>query len=118
MIKDFEEFQTAGKENLEAAVASATAMTKGFQDIASEVADYSRKSFEDSTAVFEKAVAAKSIDKALEVQTDFAKTAYEAYIGQVTKIGELYVAAAKEAYKPFEGHAAQFAGKTASKKSA
>ncbi len=115
MIKDFDELQAAGKDNLEAAVASATAMTKGFQDIASEVADFSRKSFEDSTTLVEKAMSAKSMDKALEVQSDFAKGAYETYMGRVTKISELYVAAAKEAYKPFEGQFAQFSGKTSSK---
>jgi phasin family protein len=111
MIKDFDQFQTIGKDNFEATVASATALTKGFQEIATEVADFSRKSFEDSTAVVEQAFAAKSIDKALEVQTDFAKGAYEAYVGQVAKIGEIYLNAAKEAYKPFEGHMAQFTGK-------
>jgi hypothetical protein len=118
MIKDFEDLQTVGKENFEAATASATAMTKAFQDIAVEVADYQRKSFEDGTAVFEKALAAKSIDKALEVQTDFAKGAYEAYLGRVAKIGEIYLAAAKEACKPFEGTMAQFTGKTSTRKSA
>ncbi len=111
MIKDFDQFQTIGKDNFEATVASATALTKGFQEIATEVADFSRKSFEDSTAVVEKAFAAKSVDKALEVQTDFAKGAYEAYVGQMTKIGEMYMNAAKEAYKPFEGQFAQFTGK-------
>ncbi len=116
MIKNFEEIQTAGKENLEAAVASASALTKGFQEIATEVADYSRKSFEDGSAVFEKAAAAQSIDKAFEVQSEFAKTAYEAYVGRVTKIGELYMNAAKEAYKPFEGQLGQFAGKDTPKK--
>ena len=82
---------------------AATALTKGFQEIATEVADYSRKSFEESTAVVEKAFAAKSFDKAIEVQTDFAKGAYEAYVGQIAKIGEMYMNTAKEAYKPFEG---------------
>ena len=46
MIKSFENFQAFGKEGFEAYVASATAMTKGFQTIAGEMADYSRKSFE------------------------------------------------------------------------
>jgi len=111
MIKDFDQFQAIGKDNFEASVTAATALTKGFQEIATEVADYSRKSFEDSTAVVEKAFAAKSLDKALEVQSDYAKGAYEAYVGRMTKIGEIYMNAAKEAYKPFEGQFSQFTGK-------
>jgi hypothetical protein len=47
---------------------------------------------------------AKSIDKALEIQTDYAKTAYEGFVAQATKIGELYADFAKETYKPFESY--------------
>lgn len=115
MLKDFDNIQAMSKDGIEAGIASATAVTKGFQEVATEVADFSRKSFEDSSSVVEKALAAKSFDKALEVQSDFAKTAYEAYVGQLTKIGEIYLNTAKEAYKPFEGQVAQFAAKASKK---
>jgi phasin family protein len=116
MMKNFEDFQSVGKEQFDAAVASATALTKGMQTIATELADYSKKSFEDGSAVFEKALAAKSLDKAVDIQTSYAKSAYEAYIGQMTKIGEIYMSAAKEAYKPFESQIAELSGKVAGKK--
>ena len=45
---------------------------------------------------------AKSLDKAFEVQSDYAKTSYEGFVAQATKMGELYTDLAKEAYKPFE----------------
>ncbi len=102
MINSFEEAQNWGKQGFEAYVASATAWTKGLQSIATEVADYSRKSFENSSAMVEKAVAAKSFDKALEVQQGFVKSASEAYVGEMTKLGEMYKETAQEAYKPFE----------------
>ena len=102
MIKSFEEFQAFGKDGFEAYVASANAMTKGLQTIAQETAEYSRKSLEKGTAAFEKASAAKSFDKAFEVQADYAKSAYESFVAEATKIGELYADIAKEAYKPFE----------------
>lgn len=108
MMKSFEEFQTFGKDGFEAYVASSTALTKGFQSMAQEAADFSRKAFEKSTAAFEKASAAKSLDKALEVQQAYAKESYEAMVAQMTKMGELYVATAKEAYKPFEAGLAAF----------
>jgi len=108
MMKSFEEFQSFGKDGFEAYVASSNALTKGFQSIAQEVADYSRKAFEQGSAAFEKASAAKSIDKAMEVQQAYAKESYEALVAQMTKMGELYVATAKEAYKPFESGLAAF----------
>ena len=101
MIK-FDEFQTFNKDGIEAFIASATAWTKGIQAIALESADYSRKSFEKNAQVFEKVLGAKSIDKAVEAQQGFAKDAYESYVGQLNKIGEIYLSTAREAYKPLE----------------
>ena len=77
-------------------------VSKGLQAIAVEMADYSKKSFEDSSATVEKLFGAKSFDKALEIQTDYAKSSYEGFVAQSTKIGELFADLAKEAYKPVE----------------
>ena len=116
MIKSLEDVQKFSKEGFEAYTASAAALTKGLQTIAAETADFSRKSFEKNSQLFEKVAAVKSIDTALEVQSGFAREAYEAYVGQVTKLGEIYAAAAKDAFKPFESTFAQFTGKAAAAK--
>lgn len=108
MMKSFEEFQSFGKDGFEAYVASSTALTKGMQTIAQEAADFSRKSLEKGTAAFEKLTAAKSFDKALEAQQAFAKESYDAMVAQMTKMNELYINTAKEAYKPFEASMAAF----------
>jgi hypothetical protein len=71
------------------------------------MADYSKKTFEDGTAAIEKLFGAKSFDKAIEVQTAYAKTAYEGFVAEATKIGELYADFAKEAFKPFEAAVAK-----------
>ena len=108
MMKSFEEFQSFGKDGFEACVASSNALTKGFQAIAQEAAEFSRKSFEKNSTVFEKMSAVKSFDKAVEAQQAFAKESYETFVAQMTKMNELYVATAKEAFKPFEASLAAF----------
>jgi phasin family protein len=102
MVKNFEDMQKLGKDNMDAMQTSLGALSKGFQTIAVEMADYSRKAFEDGTAAAEKLFAAKSIDKAMEVQSDYFKTSYEHFVAQATKVGELYAGIAQEAYKSFE----------------
>jgi len=109
MIQNFESFQKQGQESLDVAMKSVNAMTKGFQDIAKETADYSKKQFETSAAAAEKLMATKSLDKAFEVQADYMKGAYEAFVAQATRMGELYADMAKQAYKPYEGIAAKVA---------
>ena len=103
MFKNVEDFQKFNKEQLEAFAASAEQVTKSAQQIAAEATDYSKKSFETSSAYVEKLLGVKSFDKALEIHTEFAKSSYEGLVAQATKFGELYSNLAKEAFKPFEG---------------
>lgn len=102
MVKNFEELQQASKENIDLAMKSVGTVSKTAQAIAVEIADYSKKSFEDSTAMIEKLFGAKSLEKAIEVQSEYAKAAYEGFVAETNKLGELYSALAKESYKPFE----------------
>ena len=102
MVKNFDDLQQVGKENVDLALKSMGVLSKSGQAIAVEVADYSKKAFEDGTAALEKLFGVKSFDKAIEVQTEFAKTAYEGFVAEATKLGELYADLAKESYKPFE----------------
>jgi hypothetical protein len=103
MYENFETFQKISKDNADVALKSFGAVSKSMQAIAVEFADYSKKSFEQGTSALEKLVGAKSLDKAIEVQTDYLKTAYEGFVAEATKLGQLYADLAKETYKPFEG---------------
>ena len=98
-----------GEDSMDVALNSFGGWSKNAQAIASEVADYSKKSFEDTAATWEKLIGAKSLEKAMEVQSEYLKSSYEDFIAQSTKLGELYVDLAKEAYKPFEGVVAKAA---------
>ena len=104
MVKNFEDIQKLGKDNMDVTMTSLSALSKGFQTIAVEMADYSKKAFEDGAAATEKLMGAKSIEKAVEVQSDYFKTAYEGFVSQSAKLGELYAGLAQEAYKPFESY--------------
>lgn len=95
------------KEALDVAVKSYSTLTKGFQAIATEAADYSKKSFEDSIAHFEKLSGAKSLEAAFELQTNYLKSSYEAFVAEASKIGEMYADLAKDAYKPYEAPVAK-----------
>jgi hypothetical protein len=108
MVANFDSVQKLGKEQFEAASAVAAAVTKGWQSIAAETTDYSKKSFEKTRALAEKLVGVKKMDEALQIQSDFAKSAYEDFMAGATKIGELYTSMAKEAMKPVETAAKSF----------
>ena len=107
MVK-VEDIQQYGKEHLDTVVASATTLQQGIQAIASAYGDYTKKSFEDTKSMVEKLSGVKSLDKALELQTEFAKSAYETFVAESQKIAGLYTDLAKQTFKPFEGMIAKF----------
>jgi phasin family protein len=107
MIK-VEDIQNYGKEHLETVVASATTVQNGLQAIVAAYGDYTKKSFEDTRSFVEKLSGVKSLDKAIEVQTEFAKSAYENFIADSQKIAGLYSDLAKHTFKPLEGMVAKF----------
>jgi len=104
MVKNFDDMQKLGKDNLDSTMKSFGAWSKSAQAIAAEMADYSKKSFEDGSKAMERLFGAKTLEKAIEIQTDFAKSSYESFVAEATKIGELYADLAKEAYRPFENY--------------
>ena len=104
-----ENAQKFGKENVDAALKSFGAVSKGAQALAVEAADYAKKSFEDGAAVFEKLLGAKTVENAIRIQSDYVTAAYEGFVAQSSKLGELYTDLAKETYKPLEGMIAKVA---------
>ena len=107
MIK-VEDIQQYGKEHLETVVASATSVQSGLQAIATAYGDYTKKSFEETKSFVEKLSGAKSLDKAIEAQTEFAKSAYETFVAESQKMAGLYTDLARQTYKPLEGLIAKF----------
>ena len=97
-----DDMQKLAKENAENAQKAFGTLSKGLQTIATEMADYSKKSFEEGSALLEQLSGAKSLDKVVEIQSDYAKKVYEGLVAQSTKIGELYTDLAKDIAKPFE----------------
>ncbi|TFF25254.1 phasin family protein [Jiella endophytica] len=106
-------YEDAGKftkEAMDNALKSFAAMTKGFQQITAETADFTKRSYENQTAMMEKLFQAKTLDKTIELQSEYAKSSYETWVAQMTKMGDIYADIAKETYKPFEQTATAASG--------
>ena len=107
MVK-VEDIQNYGKEHLETVAASASNLQSGVQAIATAYGEYAKKSFEDTKSFVEKLSGVKSLDKALEAQTEFARSSYESFVAEAQKIAGLYTDLAKQTVKPYEGLVAKY----------
>ena len=73
------------------------------QTIANAYRDYTRKSFEEFGSFVEQLTGVRSLDKAMTVQTEFVKRAYETSVAESQKICELHNRLAKQTLDPFKG---------------
>jgi hypothetical protein len=102
VTKDFDSIQPAGNGHLNGVTMDFGSFTTTLQAIFTEGADYTKKSVETRLALGEKLLGAKSFETVIQIQTEYAKTAYADFVAQATKMGELHSNLAKAAFKPAE----------------
>ena len=104
-INALTEMNTLGKKNIEAAVESVTAATRGAEALSAQALAYSKKSWEDGVSAAQALASAKSVQEVIELQTAFAKSAMEAYLSEVTKMTDVMSASVKDSFKPINERA-------------
>ncbi len=97
---NFEDFQNFSKQQLEAVTAASATWTKGLQELAAESTDYTKKSIAAGSTVYEKLLGARSVESAIQIQSEYVKQAYEGFVAQASKVSELYAKVASDAMKP------------------
>lgn len=107
-VKNYDQFLGYGKDTVEAYVKAATVAGKGAETLHNEIYSYSKQSMEESIAAAKALLGTKSVHEAFELQTDYAKTAFEAYVGELTKLSELFVSTTKDAFEPLQGRVAKW----------
>jgi hypothetical protein len=68
--------------------------------IAAAHADYAKTSFEANKTYMEKLATTKAPDQAMQITNDHMKSAYETFVAEATKIGDLYKDFFKSAFEP------------------
>jgi phasin family protein len=102
-VKGYDQVLGFGKENVEAYLKAANAAGKGVETLQNEFYLFSKQSVEETLAVTKAVLSAKSVHEAFEIQSDFAKSAFETYVGQVNRVNEIFLSATKEALEPIQG---------------
>jgi hypothetical protein len=106
-----EEFERVSKDGFDASVRALGEWNKGFQAIAATVAEYSKRSFEEGTRAWEQLIGVKSVEQAWEIQSRYAKKAFDDYVAHASKLSEMYVNLTRNAYRPVEQATAKAARK-------
>src|SRR5262245_33522193 len=87
--KGYDQFMNFSKDSAEAMIKSANAAGKGIETINGEMFAYARKSLEDSISATKAIMACKSVDQAVQLQSEFGKALFETYVDELAKFGDL-----------------------------
>jgi hypothetical protein len=96
------EYQQAAERGFEAASTSFTEANKGFQALAAEMMEYSKAAFDDAIRTWEQLIGVRSLEQAMQIQSDYAKRVYENHMAELKKLGEMTVGIMRETSKPAE----------------
>jgi phasin family protein len=106
--KGYDELVTIAKDNAEAWSSAANVAGKGFETINSEWFAFSRQVLEEGIAATRAMFETKSAKDLFELQSDFARKAVDAYVAEITKIGDIAVSTAKDAAAPLQARVTAF----------
>lgn len=98
--KGIEQVIELGKGNFEALVKSSTILAEGMQEIAKAAFAANQAAFEEGIANARALAGVKSVREAVELQTGFAKAAFEKFVAETTKFSEQGTKLAERAFEP------------------
>jgi phasin family protein len=99
-VKSVDEAAKIGKDQVEAVVTAGNLASKGFETINAEIMAFTKAQIEDSISAAKAMMGVKTLQELIELQNDFAKSAFEAYTAHTTKVSEVATKTAQDAFAP------------------
>ena len=100
VTKGVENITAFSRETFDAVVQSSTAAAKNVETVFAEVVAFSKKNIEDSVTAAKDIAAVRSPEALSSVHSRYAQQAFENYLSQMTRLGDLFISASKEVSEP------------------
>jgi phasin family protein len=98
--KIVEEMTDLTRGNVEAIVASSKVAARGIETLGQEVAEYSRRSFEEASAAVKNIAEVRSATDLFRLQSEYARTAFDSMVAESSKMSEAMMKLAGEVAEP------------------
>ena len=106
-----EELNEFNKGNIEAFVESGRVAAKAAETLGQQAAEAARKNFEQTTAVLKSFASAKTPTEFFQLQSEFARTAFDQLIAETSKNSETLLKVAGDVFQPISNRFAVAAEK-------
>jgi hypothetical protein len=97
-----QQYQERVQSGFEAASRSFTEANQGFQAIAAEMMQYSKAAFDDGIRTWGELIGVRSLEQAIQIQSEYAKRVYDNHMAELSKLGEMCMGMVRDASKPVE----------------
>ena len=102
VFKGYDQFSTMNKDTLEAVVASGNIVAKGVEGFSKEVFALAQSSFETSMNAAKAFMGVKTMREAIDLQADLSRSQFDKLMADSTKLAEMSVKVANEAFQPIQ----------------
>lgn len=100
MTKGYEDLAANGKVTMDAWNAAGTAYGKGLEAISGEWMNFAKQMMESNVVATKAVLGAKSLNEAMDMQSEFARNSFDGMMAQSTKVGEMATKFAQDAAEP------------------
>jgi len=101
-LKGYDEFAALNKETMDAYVKAGNVAAKGFETLGQEVYAFAQTQTEANVAAAKAMMTAKSLNELVEIQSDLARSQFDAYVAETTKVSEMSLKVANESVEPIQ----------------
>lgn len=101
-LKGYDEFATVNKDTMDAYVKAGNVMAKGMEDMGKTFFAFAQTQAEANVAAAKKLMGAKTINDVVEIQSELARSQFDAYVAEGTKVSEMYLKVANETVEPIQ----------------
>jgi phasin family protein len=100
MFQGYGELADSSKQNMEAWNDASAAYGKGMEAISGQWMNFAKQMLDSNVQATKAILGAKSLNEAMEMQSEYARGSFDGMMAQGTKVGELATKVAQEAAEP------------------
>ena len=101
-FKGYDEMSSMNKEGVDAFVKAGEVLTKGAESLGKAYFDFAQASAEAGVEATKAMMSAKTVKDFVEIQSDFARTSFDNFLSESTRLSEMSVKVANEAFDPLK----------------
>ena len=100
MFKGFDDVAAFGKDNIDAVVTAGNIATKGWQDLGAAWFAFAKGTVDNNVATMQAMMAVKSPRELVDIQSNYAKSAFDSLVAESSKLSEMGVKVTNDAMAP------------------